>query len=483
MPRARGYHYVRGANGRKRRVYSKGRSTRSSYPRRRTAFASVYGRGAYYSKRRRAQSGRQLANTPNYMGSRRQGAGLALVFNGTDPPKISGSRSGFTISHREYIQDITSSTPFIPENFALNPGIQTTFPWLSQIADNFEEWIPEGILFEFKTTSSNMVVNAANSNPGLGAVIIATQYNSLNNQFGNKQQMENYQDAVSVDPSRSVMHPVECAKAQTPLTPLFVRSGALPTTTTQDLRFYDLGVTTVATVGQQTNNFVIGELWISYKIRFLKPRLQTGRGNNEDGNVDHFQLIANSVALQSTAGILPATPFGTQTSLVVPLQGSTLGGVISGGITPVASQFNIQFPSSLGGTKPFPIFAIAGSVVQPTQIPSVANTYYFPAGITSGLYMVTYTGTFTNSGVPANLVPVALDATNGCHITAKIGTVGLTTAGVWINTSTANTRSIVAVWFLTVTSNYANFSLTGTAGITTPIDVDVIVMQMPAAFT
>lgn len=469
MPRARGYHYVRGANGRKRRVYSSGfkRPRRGTTPR--GVFARVYGRGAYYA-RRPAHPTRQQANRP--LASRgRRGTGLSvLAFGGTDPPKMSMKKGEVTVEHREYIQDISSSVPFIPENFPLNPGMMQTFPWLSQLADNFEEWIPEAILFEYKTTSSNTVVNVTNSNPGLGTVIIATQYNSLNNQFGNKQQMENYENAVSVDPSRSVIHPIECARRQTPVQPLYVRTGALAVSATQsnDLRFYDHGVTTIATVGQQTNNFVIGELWITYRIKFLKPRLQTGVGNNEQGNVDYFSL--------GNATTLPAVPFGTSTALQPPNEGSTIGGVLSPGICVIADQQNIGFTASLGGPHPFPIFGFAGGQVSPTQINSVANTYYFPPGISSGIFECVYTQVYGVAGGNALQVVTATEATTGCVAYNPTGSA----PAIQNNTAATTTTTDMSVFYIRVTGNYARFSMTGTPGMTTPAGGQFTIQQLPA---
>jgi len=410
---------------------------------------------------------------------------MMLGFGGTDPPKMNQTSNGFVVSHREYIQDISSSQPFILENFPLNPGMIQTFPWLSQIADNFEEWIPEGIVFEYKTMSSNTVVNSTTTNPGLGTVVIATQYNSLNNDFGNKQQMENYENAVSSDPSRSLIHPIETAKPQTPVQPLYVRTGALTATatTSNDLRFYDLGKTSVATVGQQSNNFVIGELWISYRIRFLKPRLQTGVGNNEQGNIDHFQLFGASAGIGGVTAVLPARPLGTQLVLIPPKQGSTLGGVVSGGICPIADQQAIAFPASLGGPHPFPIFAIVGGVVNPTQVVSAVNTYYFPPGITKGKFKVTYVALYGVAGVPASQIPVAVTATNGCAgFLALNNTAGVNVATFIDNTATANTTTDMMVLFLEVSTNYANFSFTGSAGMTTPTYAELFVEQLPEAF-
>jgi len=495
--RVRGYHYVRDPKtGRKRRVYARGSGGRSA--RRKTSgrslFGTVYGRGAYYGRRARQPTVQRGAGP---RGGRRanRGAGfLTLGFGGTDPPKMSMGKGGMVVSHREYIQDITSSVPFIGENFPLNPGMKQTFPWLSQIADNFEEWIPEAMIFEYKTTSSNTVVNTTNSNPGLGTVIMATQYNSLNNDFGNKQQMENYENAVSVDPSRSVVHGIECAKGQTPLQPMYVRTGDLSATSgvSNDLRFYDLGKMTIATVGQQTNNFVIGELWISYRVRFLKPRLQTGVGNNEQGNVDHFRLAGPQGVIAPVTAVVPARPFGTQTQLLAPAQGSTLGGVVSGGITVIADQLNIGFPSSLGGPHPFPIFAIANGRVVETQSNSVANTYYFPPGITSGIYLCQYSAEYSVAGSNNGQVVNNGDSinnqilTHGCHLLQAMGfdeATQLYDVNLVANDGTAGVTTDIVTFFIRVDTNYANFSMVSAGStITTPVGGDLYVVQMPEAF-
>lgn len=490
MPRVKGYHYVRGKDGRKRRVYGARSGRQYGASRRRgtsrSAFGRVYGRGAYYTQRKRAQQGGRVAmvNRPN--GGGRRGSGLAVInFGGTDPPKMGRTKFGFTVSHREYIQDITSSVPFIPENFPLNPGIPQTFPWLAQIAENFEEWIPNAIVLEYKTTSSNTVVNTTNSNPGLGTVIIATQYNSLNNQFGSKQQMENYENAVSSDPSRSVIHPVECARKQTPLEPMYVRTGPLEASATRsnDLRFYDLGVTTVATIGQQTNNFVIGELWISYSITFLKPKLLAGKAVDHDGVIDKFQMVrALNTYMNGFLDVKWDTPFGVQNYPIAGQQGSTLGGIISGGAVTTVSQQNVKFPESLGGDHPFYIFPIVNGKVDvglPAGNVGIANTYYFPPGITTGRFLFIYTSTYQTAGVPAQLVVVPAPLTTGCHLA---GVFGGDSIAYFHNAGTGNTTSSMLVACVDVITNYAHVTIQAAAGASLllgPITADLSVIKIP----
>lgn len=69
------------------------------------------------------------------------------------------------ITHREYIGDvITSGTAgaFKTNTYYINPGLNKTFPWLSQIAQNFESYRMLGCAFEFKSMSSD-ALNSTNT--------------------------------------------------------------------------------------------------------------------------------------------------------------------------------------------------------------------------------------------------------------------------------------------------------------------------------
>lgn len=191
-------------------------------------------------------------------------------------PSFGDGRGGIRIKHREYLKDILSSTLFSNESFRLNPSDRTTFPWLAKIASNFEQWQALGIVFEFKSLYSDSVVAVAGATGSLGAVILATEYNALAEGFGTKQQMENSQFVCSTKPSMSVLHPIECARAQTSVDVLYVRlPESSPNSNLGDARLYDLGNFQLATQGIPEVSTVIGELWVSYDIVLLKPVLDT----------------------------------------------------------------------------------------------------------------------------------------------------------------------------------------------------------------
>lgn len=181
------------------------------------------------------------------------------------------------VRHREFVSDIVSSSvagKFNVQTYPIQPALDNLFLFLSQIACNYEEYALEGMVVEFKTTSCD----ALNSiNTALGVVIIATSYNSNLPNFQSKGEMEAYEFSSSCKPSESMLHFIECDPNQNVIGEMYCRPG--PISGNQDLRLYDIGNLQVATSGLQGTNVVVGELWISYQIALLKPKLYSSLGN------------------------------------------------------------------------------------------------------------------------------------------------------------------------------------------------------------
>lgn len=216
-----------------------------------------------------------------------------------NPPKMinESNKGGTLIRHREFLTDITTSATigaFKNTSYPLNPGLDTTFPWLSQVAANYEQYSLEGVIFEFRSMSAD-ALNSTNT--ALGSVIMATQYDSIVADFTNKSEMENHEFGNSCKPSVDMMHPIECAPRQTTLTELYVRAGANPDTS--DIRLYDWGKFQIATTGFQAASVNIGELWVTYQVRLLKPRLFASLG------------AFNAVADYSAASFTNLLPLGS----------------------------------------------------------------------------------------------------------------------------------------------------------------------------
>lgn len=244
--------------------------------------------------------------------------------NGSQLPMMENTKVSNVIRHREFIMNILGNTnDFFITTLPINPGLDTTFPWLFVIANAFTSYRMLGMVLEFKSLYSEFAAAGY-----LGYVAIGTQYNSLDVPFPDKQSLENSEYANSCKPTEDLLHPIECASDQQVLTHLYLRSGDIPNAS--DLKFYDLGKVSIATGGQLSSG-IIGELWCTYEVEFYQPKLTRSTGVLI--NWDHWLSPDNATS---------ALPFGA---------------------TPAQSSGSTMVGSAMTGT-----------------------TYQFPKDTTAGLY-------------------------------------------------------------------------------------------------
>lgn len=411
--RKRGYTYAKRRDGSRYRVYS---GSRKRSTRRSTKKTSKR-----RSTRRKSSNGSAAMDGVVYGYGKYHARGTSLN-RGTQIPKMENSRGGFCVKHKEFLGDILGSEVFRTVSHFLNPGNKTMFPWLSQIAENFEQWRPKGIMLMYKAMSTPLAGSAAN--PSLGTVMMTTDYNVYNGEFGNKIQMESYEGCVSIVPYKSVKHMVECSNRLNPMGIYYVRSGTVPPG--GDQRLYDLGRFQLAVSGMQSANHTIGELWISYDIELLKPRLVPGDPLANEPAVDHFSMGSGGYwgtgKPTDLSSITPQRPFGTNTTnLMNPSGGSTLGGKLSGGIVAIADQPDeFEIPILENGN---PTGALQNSL---------ANTYYFPQGLSRGTYMISYMAVWGTTGAVGAWTAAGVNCTNAgllnVHDTALIYNQAATTS-------------------------------------------------------
>lgn len=245
------------------------------------------------------------------------------------------------VRKREFICGLNSvQDAFTLKSFPINPGMDNTFPWLSSIARNYEQYRVNGMIFQFVSTSSDAI--ASTTALGLGQVILATDYNASDEVFQDAPQMLNYMFSNSGKPSEHIMHAIECAPTDTAQKLYYVRTGDVNNhTNDQDLRLYDLGTFQIAVNNMPASYNGMGQLYVSYDITFVKSCQ-----NNLLGwalNSDKFDLLPAAVG-----AITNANPFGSNAS-------------------PTTA------PSSTGSTL--------GCVLN-------TNTIFFPEGLVSGYYNV-----------------------------------------------------------------------------------------------
>jgi len=311
------------------------------------------------------------------------------LLGGSDTLPTFRNGHNFTrVMHREYLQDVvTSSTigQFKIESFPIQPGLLRTFPWLSAIAENYEEYTLNGMVFEFKSNSYDAL---SSTNTASGTVVMTTQYNPLNPPFTTKTQMEQYEFTCSSKPSVDLLHPVECARLETPTTVLSTRSAPV---LTGDVRLYDWGNFYIATVGMQGASTNIGELWVTYDLTLMKPKM----GPSTDV-FDHYVLDV------ATAGAAGPDWFGAaDTAIRTP--NSDLGTTIT--------PNSIVFPAGFTGNVSI-LYMMYSTGAPNTATPNVPHVLTYSGGASP---LNVLSGLNTPSGVPP--MQMVYNNPNGTQIT------------------------------------------------------------------
>lgn len=448
------------------RRYSRAKKTtrrKSSYKRKRNSIVNWAAQGIKY--------GAPLVGAISKLSGFGDYSSTAGAISGGQIPIIQNTSGGCIVRHREYLGDLSASQGFVLTSYNINPGNPLLFPWLSGVANNFEQWCPRGMIFEYKSMSSDTVVNVTSGSSGLGSVIIATDYNVYNPDFSTKQQMENYEFAVSCKPSQNMIHMVENKKADLPLKDYYITDsnefpaqGDARMTFPAKIQIATVGNTANTTAGVQNN---IGEIWCSYEVELKRPRILPGQpaALNGQPGFDHFNLMVSST-VSNTA--VPQSPFSTATGgMLKPTSASTLKGALSGGSVSVANQ---SVATSI--FAPFAVVDGSGN-----QIASTANTYYFPKGVSSGRFKFDiFTG--YASGTPGVLAGPTVNNYN-C---APFALITNNTGGQFSNAaSSASVFQLIYTRFIEVTGPNAYFTISFATGPTSavPSTCDIYVAQLP----
>jgi hypothetical protein len=227
----------------------------------------------------------------------------SLVLGGT-VPTFSNGENFVRIRNREYIRDIPTRTAFTMNlTSPINPGQVSLFPWLAGVAQNYQEYAFEGLVFEYVSTSGD-ALNSTNA--ALGSIMMATQYDVLQPAFTSQVQMNNNEYSCVQSPSVSFIHAVECAPKERPMDIQYIRTGKVPTGA--DARMYDLGNFSCAGTGSQAG-YTGGQLWVSYDVKLYKP-----------------SYVAGGLAVNKWLHISNASP--TNTEILGPIQRNANGNLI-----------------------------------------------------------------------------------------------------------------------------------------------------------
>lgn len=318
---------------------------------------------------------------------------------GTQIPTFGNFGHETRVCHREYIADLlvpSVNTAFTNTSYKINAANSGLFPWLAGLAANYQQYRFNGLVFEYRTMSSDITAGGA-----LGSVVFATDYDAIDTAFATKLQMENSQYATSVKPSMSMIHAVECDPQLTQSKLLYTRDSVNSPTATTDARLFDLGNFQVATTGLPgTTGQVLGELWASYDVSLFKPELALIAG----GSVEN---------VTATVGVTNLVPFGTTPVLT----GANLFSVSVGTMTIFAPGSYVMTLALAGTVFAAPVItgtATVTSVAAAAPLTGQTTTLvtYRVSSVSSNMtVIITLSGSTSITTTIVDLITVANNAT------------------------------------------------------------------------
>lgn len=183
----------------------------------------------------------------------------------TRSPTIKTTNRGFVVVHREFIQDVTAAdSNFRNTTFSVNPGLATTFPWLSAIAGRYESYLFRRLHFVYEPICPT-------STPG--AVMMAVDYDASDTAPTSKVVLMSYRGAVRSAPWNITRFDASRGDLRKFGVQRYVRNAAAPANT--DVKTYDVGNLQLATQNTPATPTTLGELYVEYEVEFFTPQIPT----------------------------------------------------------------------------------------------------------------------------------------------------------------------------------------------------------------
>ncbi len=261
------------------------------------------------------------------------------LFLGGDPNtpvmQSSGSDGSLIVSHRELVQEIygagsvgaSSPSGFEVQTLTVNPGLERVFPWLSQLAANFEEYEIIQCVFEYE---GKKMVGTTDELTIHGTVTAAHKFNFKAQEFQDKHEMQSYPHANQCQAHDSLVHGVEADPSKIVGDGhKFIRLGGL--LATDDQRDFDHATFSLAqsNIPAELASKEIGCLYVAYTVKLMKPKLHANRGLG----IKAFRaLCTHSTPIQLTSNAQTYGVLGTSyderadgsTSVLAPFAKNTL---------------------------------------------------------------------------------------------------------------------------------------------------------------
>lgn len=179
----------------------------------------------------------------------------------TEPKFLPAKPGCLRIEKWEYLEDISGSTSefAVAKTLDMNPGMTSSFPWLSGMARLFESYRFEKLDYDLEPMAPTSAT---------GTIALVPDYNSSDSAPISKVEALEFESAVRTAPWASCTMVSSKSNLQKRLS-YFCRSSDVPSTSTVDL--FDTGRLFVC-VGDQGGTSKISELWVHYIVEFSTPQ-------------------------------------------------------------------------------------------------------------------------------------------------------------------------------------------------------------------
>lgn len=300
-------------------------------------------------------------------------------------PRMTTSKNGTSIivKHTEYITDIVATNAaFGVSKFSLNPGLAVSFPWLSNVANNYESYRFHDLHYCYKPICPT-------STPG--KVMIAIDYDANDATPGSKTIINSYQGTVSTSVWDTITHKSTKENLQKFTTQRYVRAGTAPTGT--DLKTYDLGSVLVATSNTPASATTCGEIFVSYTVELFTPQLNApiaGLSNVTTQTHAPFTFQAGRISVSSSGAATLVADYYNQLTYFIVQQLGLVGSQTT--LIDIVINPNIQ-----------KLLRFDLSALLPTG--NFQSAIGIPTGITSALSQLTICDTLENNVQQFDLSP------------------------------------------------------------------------------
>lgn len=209
-------------------------------------------------------------------------------------PSVTSTATGCKVVHAEKFNDYSAGpSPGFSENlarFVVNPGQAATFPWLSTVAQAFEQYRYNKLWFFIVTTQPTTATGVFYYALDYDVVDQAPSTSSIMMTYGDCEETTVWRNG-RLEANRELLGSFGPYR--------YIRSGAMPANV--DPKTYDLANFYFTYVGPLTST-VLCEIWVAYEVELLYPQTLMSRQLRLDREGYALQLLPGSSSFTLIAG-------------------------------------------------------------------------------------------------------------------------------------------------------------------------------------